>query len=92
MLILCILQLDDNQSLPTKPLSSQAEAQPLSREHQAPPVEPQLLSEDSSTSKKDGMYIIVNFSLYYVPLYKMSFRAVARSSQLGRPGLTLSAI
>ena len=64
MLIYVSLQLDENQSLPVKPLSSQAEAQSLSREHHPPPVEPQLLSEDSSTSKKDGMYIIVNFSLY----------------------------
>ena len=66
MLIYVSLQLDENQSLPVKPLSSQAEAQSLSREHHPSPVEPQLLSEDSSTSKKDGNYVYYcKLSQYY---------------------------
>ena len=51
------LQLVESQSLPiaNKPISSQVEAQSLPREHQPSSLEPQLLSEDSSTSNKDGM-------------------------------------
>ena len=49
------LQLVESQSLPNKPISSQVEAQSLPREHQPSSLEPQLQSEDSSTSNKDGM-------------------------------------